>query len=43
MKSIFAVTVLLLALGLAGTDDFEQAQLAHKSLCAHMPKKEFCK
>ncbi len=43
MKALFAVATFLLALGLAGNDDFKQEKYAEKSLCAQLPKPEFCR
>lgn len=42
MKGYLAVAAFIIALGLAGNDDLEQAQSAHKSMCERNPKAEFC-
>lgn len=39
---ITAVVVLLLALGLAGTDDYEHAVHQAKAMCEKNPKIEYC-
>lgn len=43
MKSLAAVLAFLIARGLAGTDNYENARYAEKSLCAKQPQPEWCK
>ncbi len=40
---VFAILIVLLCMGLAGNDDFDNAMHSQKVMCEKTPKPEFCK
>lgn len=40
---VFAILIVLLCMGLAGNDDFDNAIHAEKVMCERHPKPEYCR
>ncbi|MDB6061533.1 MAG: hypothetical protein JWM78_1636 [Verrucomicrobiaceae bacterium] len=41
-RTIYAVTIFVIALALAGTLDYQDAKMQERVMCSHQPKPEFC-